>query len=209
MTHTLHRLGTPENLTDDYVVLAMSAKGLNEEGAAEGLREFLRIAMGHKPVNMGDMKTGNMYGVDPSEIMRQVKDTSIVHVVFTDIMEVEAVLREVKEANLGMSIVVSGLFDPIRKCLELIGQEPSPHTIEYSLGVWGRTERLPERGVLEISTMCGHGMVGFDLVKNAVEDLRVGRATERQVAMRLSKPCVCGVFNPARACHLARALADE
>jgi len=29
VTHTLHRRGTPENLANDYVVFAMSAKGIN------------------------------------------------------------------------------------------------------------------------------------------------------------------------------------
>jgi hypothetical protein len=38
MTHTLHRLGAPEDLGDDYVIFAMSAKGINEEGSAPKLR---------------------------------------------------------------------------------------------------------------------------------------------------------------------------
>ena len=209
MTHTLHRQGTPENLNNDYVILAMSAKGYNEEGSASKLREFLRIAMRYNPVNMGDMKTGNMYQTDPEEIIRGVKDTSIVHAVFTDVRKVARVLQEVKEANLGISVVVSGLFEPVRKCCKELGQKPAPHTVEHSLGVWGRTDKLPERGILEISTMCGHGMVSFNLVRDAVEDVKAGRITAQEAALKLAEPCVCGVFNPTRAAQLLEIMAGK
>ncbi|HID86825.1 MAG TPA: hypothetical protein EYP55_05530 [Anaerolineae bacterium] len=206
MSHTLHRRGTAENLSNDYVVLAMSAKGINEEGSAAKLREFLRLARRHNPVNMGDMRTGNMYQVDVEEIIARVRDTSIVHAVFTDIEAVTEFLREVKEAELGMSVVVSGLFEPVRECCRRIGMRPAPHSVEHSLGIWGRTERLPEERVLEIATMCGHGMVSFNLVREAIEDVREGRVTPKEAALRLTLPCVCGVFNPVRAAQLLEAL---
>lgn len=209
MSHTLHRLGTLENLGNDYVILAMSAKGYNEEGSASKLQEFLRIAMRHNPVNMGDMKTGNMYQTDPEEIIRWVKDTSIVHAVFNDVQKVAEVLEEVKKANLGMSVVVSGLFEPVRKCCEQIGQKPAPHTAEHSLGVWGRTGKLPKRGILEISTMCGHGMVSFNLVRDVVEDFKAGRISTQEAALKLAEPCVCGVFNPTRAAQLLEIMAGK
>jgi len=50
MTHTLHRLGNPANLADDYVVFAMSAKGINEKGSAIALRKFLEIASEYEPI---------------------------------------------------------------------------------------------------------------------------------------------------------------
>jgi len=205
----LHRCGTEENLSNDYVVLAMSAKGINEEGSAAKLRKFLRIARRYNPVNMGDMKTGNMYQVDVEEIIGHVQDTSIVHAVFTDVETVAEFLGEIKEADLGMSVVVSGLFEPVRKCCERIGQKPAPHTVEHSLGVWGRTDKLPEREILEISTMCGHGMVSFNLVKGAVEDVKEGRATAQEAALKLAVPCICGVFNPIRAARLLEIMADR
>jgi len=205
MSHTLHRQGTAENLANDYIVFAMSAKGINERGSAGGLRDFLRIALRHNPVNLGDTKTGNMHQLDAEEIIQQVKDTSIVHAVYTDPDAVQEVLREVKAADLGMSVVVSGLFEPVRECCRRIGQEPAPHTIEYSLGVWGQKERLPEDHVLEVSTMCGHGMVAFNLVSDAFEQVKRGRASPEEAARRLAVPCVCGVFNPERAAQLLRA----
>ena len=129
------------------------------------------------------------------------------HAVFADPNTVAEVLQEVKAAHLGMSVVVSGLFERVRECCRRIGQAPAPHTIEYSLGIWGRTEGLPDDYVLEISTMCGHGMVAFSLVLDAFEEVKSGRASPEEAARRLAEPCVCGVFNPTRAAHLLRAAA--
>lgn len=207
MSHTLHRQGTMENLADDYVILAMSAKGINEKGSAAKLQEFLRIALYYNPVNVGDIKTGNIYQVDPEQIIQQIKDTSIVHAVFTDPNTVAEVLQKVREADLGMSVVVSGLFEPVSECCHRIGQKSAPHTIEYSLGVWGQTDRLPADFVLEIGTMCGHGMVSFNLVLDAIERVKSGGVSAEDAARRLAEPCVCGVFNPTRAAKLLRAMA--
>jgi hypothetical protein len=195
-------LGKPENLSDDYVILAMSAKGINEEGSAAKLRQFLRITLGHDPVNFGDMKTGNRFQFDAEEMMAMTRDTSIAHAVFTDIDTVAEVLGEIKEAELGVSVVVSGLFEPVRECCKRIGQRPAPHSIEHSLGVWGRTDKLPEDSVLEIATMCGHGLVSFNLVREALDDVKGGRATPQEAARRLAEPCVCGIFNLTRAAKL-------
>jgi hypothetical protein len=204
VTHTLHRQGTSESLEDDYVILAMSAKGYNSEGSAEKLREFLRIALRYDPVNMGDMKTGNARHMDAQQIIERVSDTSIVHAVFCDQDSVTQVLRAVKYADLGVSVVVSGLFDRVAACCQQADLQRAPHTVEYSLGVWGRTELLPEDEVLQISTMCGHGMVSFGLVRAAIEDVREGRATAMEAAERLAEPCVCGIFNAVRAARLLK-----
>jgi hypothetical protein len=32
----------------------------------------------------------------------------------------------------------------------------SPHTVEHSLSVHGKTERLPDENILEINMMCGY-----------------------------------------------------
>ena len=61
MTHTLHRRGTAESFKNDYVLFAMSAKGVNEVGSKTRLKRFLEIIQQHNPVNMGDMKTGNSF----------------------------------------------------------------------------------------------------------------------------------------------------
>jgi len=116
MTHTLHRIGTEENLSNDFVILVMAAKGINEEGAAEKMREALRIASRYHPVNMGDMKTGNIYAVKFDEIINKVQDTSIVHAVFTNLDIVTEAVKEIKEADLGISVVLSSTFALARGC---------------------------------------------------------------------------------------------
>jgi hypothetical protein len=209
MTHTLHRQGTLENLQNDYVLLSMSAKSHNEFGSAAKMREFLRIVRRHRPVNMGDIKTGNWFQVEPEEIEANVQDTSIVHAVFTDIGTVATVLKELQEANLGLSVVVSGLLGPVRETCCKLGMTPTPHTVEHSLGVWGKVGLLPGEEMLEISTMCGHGMVAFGLIEEAVADVKAGRKTPEEAARKLAEPCVCGIFNPIRAAELLKQMADE
>lgn len=205
MSHTLHRKGTRENLSSDFVVFSMSAKEINHEGSAEKLKQFLRIACKHKPVNMGDMKTGNMLKIPPEEIISRVQDTSIVHAVFTDPDDVSRMLEEVKEAGLGTSVIVSGLFDEVRNCLCRAGLEP--HTVEHSLGIKGQTHKLADADVLQVSTMCGHGMVSAGSVLKAVRDIKRGRMDALSAARQIARPCECGVFNPARAARLLQNLA--
>lgn len=205
MSHTLHRRGAKECLAEDFIVFSMSAKGINHEGSAARLERFLRIAYSHKPVNMGDMKTGNMAKIDPEEIMSRVQDTSIVHAVFTDPGVVTRVLQDLEQAELGTSVIVSGVFDEVSDCLCRSGLQA--HTIEHSLGIKGQTHRLASDEILEITTMCGHGMVSSGLVCRAIRDFKRGRMTAEQAALMLAKPCECGIFNPVRAKRLIEKLA--
>lgn len=207
MTHTLHRQGTNDNLTNDYVVLTMSAKGINEKDSADKMRKFLRIAQRRNPVNMGDMITGNIYSVGIDEVIDKAKDTSIVHAVFTDIGKVAKLIQEVKDADLGISVIISGLFDSVRECCQKTGL--SLHTLEHSLGIWGKTDKLPNMGLLEVTTMCGHGMVAANLVISVTKDIRAGRLTPEDAARELAKQCCCGVFNPIRAAELIKIAASR
>jgi hypothetical protein len=209
MTHTLHRMGNRDNLAGDFAVLAMSAKGINETGSHVAMRRFMELAFALDPVNAGDMKTGNMFTHTRQEILDAIQDVSIVHAVFTDEAKVAALLAEVREADLGLSVVVSGLFDRVCELSKAAGVRQ--HTVECSGGVWGRTERLPDTDVMQITTMCGHGMVAAQLVERVARqvrhDARRGRQTAKQAALELARPCVCGIFNPVRAAALLEALA--
>ena len=197
MTHTLHRKGTSENLANDYVVFGITAQTVNAKGSASQFRKFADIVLKYNPVSFGDMKTGNKFGVGVEAINAGYKDNTIVHAVFTDQDTVAQVLKELAEANLGISIVVSGLLEQVGECCHKAGIEP--HTVEHSLGIFGRTDLLPETEVLEISTMCGHGMVAFSLVRDLAAKVKKGRMTAAQAAQELAKMCHCGGFNPARA----------
>jgi hypothetical protein len=205
MTHTLHRLGNIENLHHDYVVFAMSAKGINEEGSHVAMRRFMELAFDLDPVNAGDTMTGHILTHSRQEILDAIQDTSVVHAVFTEEGKVATLLKRVHEADLGISVVVSGLFDRVRRCAQQAGLRQ--HTVECSLGVWGQVERLPGVQVMQITTMCGHGMVAASLVEQWARDVRRGRVTPEEAALELAKPCVCGVFNPVRAARLLEAIA--
>ena len=61
MTHSLHRFGRSEDLTGDYIVFAMPARGFNDSDAVEKEREFLQRSLKHSPVNLGDAKKGGWY----------------------------------------------------------------------------------------------------------------------------------------------------
>lgn len=207
MTHTLHRQGSEASLSHDYIFLCMAAKGINEDGSEEKMREFLRVMLRHKPVNIGDMRTGNMYDAKAEDIMAKVTSTSIVHGVFTDPDVVVAALKELKEADLGMSVVVSGVCSTVKECCRQAGL--SPHSLDYSAGVWGKTEKLPPREILEVTTMCGHAMVASNLVKSLVQDIKNGEISAEDAARELTRQCECGIFNPVRAAQLLAGMAAK
>ncbi|BCV23591.1 hypothetical protein [Gelria sp. Kuro-4] len=207
MTHTLHRQGTAENLAHDYCVLAIAARGINSTGSGPKLQAIKEIFRRHNPVNLGDIKRGNMYNPGLDAVLTATQDGTVVHAVFTTQEDLVAVLRELKDADTGMSIVVSGLFDHVGACCQKAGL--TRHTVEYSLGVHGAVERLPERSLLEVTTMCGHGMVSFNLVRRMVREIEAGRRTAEDAAQELARQCICGVFNPARAAELLTRLVDE
>jgi len=210
MTHTSHRTGTIESLKGDYVVLVMSARGFNDKGAAPKLVEALKILSRFNPVNMGDMKTGSVYrpGYNLKRLVKEATDTSIFHGVYTNIETVKKVLKALKEADLGMSVVVGGLFDEVKKACVETGL--LPHTVLFSLGVWGRTDLLPkEHEVKDIATMCGHAMVSNALIRKLAKDVKRGKLSPEQAATTLARGCTCGIFNTERAAKLIGAFADK
>ena len=203
MTHTLHRRGTAESLSDDYVLLCMPEPGINDSGSPPKLREFLRIAMRHNPKNIGEMAFGNMYSHKSEEVIANAQ--KIVHAVYDNSAAVVQVLKELKEADLGLSVVVSGILDSVNDCCQKAGLKR--HTVEFSLGIWGKTEKLPSNDILEVTTMCGHGLVPTNLVESLVEDIKNGRKKPEDAAKELAVHCCCGIFNPTRATKLLAAMA--
>ncbi|MHB1653672.1 MAG: hypothetical protein ACYCVD_14540 [Desulfitobacteriaceae bacterium] len=206
MTHTLHRRGTIESLSRDFIVLGMTAKGFNEVGSNEALKEFLRILTKHGPVNIGDTKTGCQWAVGQEAVIGNIQDTSVAAGVFTDPQKVIAVLKDLKEAELGISVVVSGIADHVHEAALEAGIKR--HTVEYSVGIKGNLAKLPEEEILEITTMCGHGMVSQHLARQMLLDIKRNKITPQEAGEFLATPCVCGVFNPRRAQKLLEELAE-
>ncbi|MDZ4163913.1 MAG: hypothetical protein U1C55_02190 [Smithellaceae bacterium] len=199
MTNTLHRQGKPESLTNDFVIFAHTAKGINREGSSKKLQEFMRICLRHRPVNIGDGTQGNIHqpDIDIEEMIAGQKDGAGASAVFTDLDTLQQVVKDLIKADLGLSINISGLLDQVQACCRGAGLER--HSAEHSLGFWGARDRLPEREVLELNTLCGHGMVSFNLIRKMIEYVKLRRLTPGQAATIMARCCECGVFNPVRA----------
>jgi len=204
MTHTLHRRGDRDSLSQEYILLTMSAKRLNEEGSADRMREFLGILLRHHPVNYGDVVTGNGHVKSQEEILQNIQSTSVVHGVFTDERAVVDVLQELKAADLGMSVVITGIHDGTETVCQKSGL--AKHTVEHSLGIFGQLKRLPADEILQLTTMCGHAMVPANLVEKVIVEIKRGKKTVKEAALELTRPCHCGIYNPVRAESLLRRL---
>lgn len=208
MTHTLHRRGKPEDLARDYVFTTMRAKGFNDEGTAGYMKKFYEVVMKYNPTFVGDAARGNQLTLGIKEMLENSEDRTIGHAVFRDADTVAAVIKELIEAGYERSVVVSGLFDRVEECCRKAGIGV-PHTIEFSLGTWGKTEKMAPMDELEVMTMCGHAQVPGALVRKMAEQVRAGRISAEEAGLRLGRQCTCGIFNVARAAELVAAMASR
>jgi hypothetical protein len=195
MTHSLHRKGIEEDLKSDYVVLAMFAAGINDkyEDSRQKLIRIGEILKKHNPVN----------------IMPEIgwRTSPTVTATFDNIKTVKKIIRNLKKEDLGLSIVISGLISEIKKAVKKV--ELDFHTIHFSLGTFGRKEVLPKEKILEITTMCGHHTVSPQSITHYIELIQQGKLTVENAAKRLTKPCVCGIFNTSRAIQILNTLIKE
>lgn len=224
MTHTNHRRGSVESLKTDFVILAMIDPQVKAQHTYRGslrkrIRRFLEICARHNPIALvartpsgerlrylkgwkPEMNSGihRVSKIDEITRCEELADEGIGHAVFTSRKAVEEVLRELKEADLGLSIVVSGIFDEVFDICKEIGLKP--HTVNMSLGTWGNTGLLPEDQTLQICTMCGHAMISPRLVRFQIERVRRGVVTSEEAAVELGKQCTCNIFNIVRAVEI-------
>ncbi len=163
MSHSAHRFGTKEDLKKDYVIFVRPAKGLddiNEEVKQETLRktkELADIFFKYGPANIGRAGAGTIAQGDDFQKIMACKEFNGFMSVFTDKKKAAQVLAELKKKDAGLSVIASGLTEDIFDICKEVGLKP--HTILYSLGVWGKTELLPAEGHLKITTLCGHSMI--------------------------------------------------
>jgi len=199
MTNRLHRTGSIESLKKDYVIAVTTSKNVNRVGSAPKIKQFISICLKHHPVNMGDVKQGNIHqhDIDIEKLVTNLEDGANVNAVFADLDALQKVVEELVKADLGLSIFISGLLDEVQQCCRRSGIER--HSVEQSLGIWGAKDLLPDRQTLEFHTMCGHGMVSFNFIRKMIEYVKLRRLTPKKASRILAKCCVCGAFNPARA----------
>lgn len=198
MSHSLHRYGSEKSLQNDYVIYARASRFVNREGCGPKLRKILDIFLSEKAVNFGSSHAGKSFkaGLDPEEYRATLDTAYGVIACFSSKGAIEGVLKKLKEADTGISIVVSGLIDEIVKMGKQLGIKP--HTAHLSLGIHGKKALLPEDKVLEMTTMCGHGLVASKLAKTVMNKVKEGKMTPEKGAHLLAQPCPCGIFNTDR-----------
>lgn len=198
MSHSLHRHGTIDNLQNDYTFYARASRYVNREGCGPKLRKILNIFLSEKPVNFGSSQVEKSFkgGLKPEEYAATLDKGYGVACCFSNKETVKLVLKKLKEADIGISIVVSGLIDEVVKIAKEIGLKP--HTAFLSLGIHGKKALLPEEKVIEMTTMCGHGLVASRLTRVVMEKVKNGKMTPEKGATLLAQPCPCGIFNSDR-----------
>ena len=213
MTNTLHRFGTAESFYDDYIVFAIPTKVKKDPDAVPKLHKFLELALQFDPVNLGDARHGG--AIRPSKnlgplahwkrenkpdfqkVIRGVDVPTTCAAVFDKKENAERFVKCVKEADLGISVNVSTSIEGALDCCEFA--DLSRHSVGYSLGFEGKTEKIPDSDTASLSTMCGHGMISHSLAKKMISFVKENRRTPEEAAAVLSRFCSCGIFNPSRA----------
>jgi hypothetical protein len=216
MTNTLHRYGSAESFADDYIVFATPSNGRNEIGSLPKLKKFLELALPFKPVNIGDpvhggalrprkdLHTSANWKRDMTPDFRAVIDgltePATVVAIFDNQAAAEQFLKAAAEADLGLSVNMSASVEGAVECCNFAGI--TRHSVGYSLGFEGATEKLPNSQALALSTMCGHGMISSSMAKKMIDWVKEGRRTPAEAVTYMTRFCSCGVFNPARAQRL-------
>lgn len=194
MTHTLHRQLFQEDVKKDFVILSMAAQGFNNQGATPKLVQLLEILRKHNPDNYGDDSIGSILtGITLEKMKEHASDHSYMDAVYTNIDDLVNVLKELKKADLGISVTVTGDRETILRALKIVGMKPN--SIHLSLGIMGRKVRLPERDVLKICSLCGHGMIAPARVRDIARKISTGKIGAREGAELLGNTCTCGIFN--------------
>ena len=136
MTNTLHRYGKAESFHDDYIIFCIPCAGRNDEGALEKQKQFLRLCAKHQPSNMGNGNRGSFKPerhLNPAShwsrdtkpdwegVISEVKKAGTVAAVFDSKEKAEACLRDVIDADLGLSVNISTSVDGAKEVAECCG----------------------------------------------------------------------------------------
>jgi hypothetical protein len=207
MTHSLHRSGDIESQKRDFNWFMYQTKGVNDVNIKPKALEYIAAAEAVGSENWGDVKTGPITQYSPEEIKERLSDKSRIRGVFTKREQVVEWLKQIKEKELGMSAVVTGVLSEVLPACTEAGV--TPHSINYSLGVWGNKSRLPDDTTLSITTMCGHHMIPPKFVKQVMEQVEKGRLTPEQGAKKLADFCYCGIFNQVRCADIIQTAVSQ
>jgi len=208
MTHSLHRIGNKENLQNDFTIIVRPERGINDKGSQVKTRAILKILKECHAVNItsarGENYKGNIYECNLDDIINGIEEGDSIYAAFDNQHNLELFLKSIIDKDYGLSVVVQGIYENVKKSLNKVGLKV--HTTNHSLGIWGKTEMLPEKSILEITTMCGHGMIAPLLLKEVIKNIRKGSTTVDEGVKKLAKVCICGIFNTTRAKELIKKL---
>lgn len=182
-------------------------KRMKLEPVRERMKKIWDIVSGYEAelANFGTLRGSGRHRKTIDEL--KTGPLMIIHAVFKDQGSLKACLREIKEKDFGISVSVSGLYDEVKEACSEIGL--SPHTVQTSFGISGNFDKLPDDGILEVSTMCGHAMVSSNLIAHLIEKIDKGKMTHGDAAEELAAMCVCGLFNPHRAENLLKKMTQN
>ena len=198
MTHSLHRCGKIQE--KDFVWLLYHVKGVNDRNLVERLRQAIGIIEEVGSVNWGDVKSGPIVSVPVAEIKEKLTEKSRIRGAFTSREQVTKFLRKMKDADLGLCVIISGLLDEVFSACREAGVKP--HTMNYSLGIFGNKKLLADEDTLAITTMCGHHMIPDDFVAETRERVKDGKLSPEKASLEFAQLCPCGIFNQERAREL-------
>jgi hypothetical protein len=196
MTHSLHRQGTIGDLKKDYTFIVRAIKS---EGFLPNLEKVLDVMLSEEPVNMGcsSLEKCSAAGLKTKDLKASLSKNLRFVCTFSDKDKVIKVLKKLKDADAGVSVVIGGLIKEIVGMSEGVGLKP--HTANISLGLFGKKKSLlPGYKTLCLTTMCGHGMVSTRLSESVSEKVKSGKMTPKEGAYLLAKNCQCGLVNLER-----------
>jgi hypothetical protein len=198
-----------------------TAPGTELLGDTAKHKKFLEILMRYNPVNCttntgieGDSrrlrylkgwtkeKDSSVHQSSSLEEIRSIEKPRGGSGLFNNKEAVQNVVKELVKADLGFSIVISGIFDEVYDICEKAGIKP--HTVNFSGETLGKMSLLPEPNILEITTMCGHHFVAASLVRHLIQRVKQGKMTAEEASVELAKQCTCNLFNADRAVKLIR-----
>lgn len=194
MTHSLHRRGPVEDLKNDFVILSNTSR-VNKERTKPLLSKVAEMVLDVGPSNVGSsvLRTCVPLGLDKEKFIERIPEAHALLSSWSSKEKVREMLRRLKEANMGISVTVSGVIDEVIPMAQELGIKP--HTINLSMGILGNTKKLPPEEIMEFTTMCGHSLISANLVKKGIAEVAAKRMTSREASMMLGRPCVCGIYN--------------
>ena len=202
MTHTIHRKGNRKSLEGDYVVLV---RELNQQ---EKAKKVVSILANHNPIGLIKRRKEKPLrymknwteGLEIKELVENPDPPTYISGVYIEKRDVENVVRDLVEAELGLPITISGIIDEVFDICKKTGTDPN--SVMLSLETLGKTDLLPDEKISEITTMCGHGLVSPHLVNNLISQVRKGSISSQEAGIELGKQCICNLFNHIRAAEI-------